>query len=75
MPVSYLNHIEQLLASVYEAGIVNSDELAQMAKDIVPGIKVIDGTEAETHTLSELYSTRSAYEYIVHADTFGIRGA
>lgn len=70
VPVSYLNHIEQLLASVYEAGIVNSDELAQMAKDIVPGIKVIDGTEAETHTLSELYSTRSAYEYIVHADTF-----
>lgn len=69
VPTAYLYHIERLLGAVYEAGIVNSEELARMAKDLVPGIRVVEGTEAESHPLSELYSTRSAYEYIMHADT------
>ena len=70
VPVSYLYHIERLLVSVYKSGIIGSEDLAQMAKELVPGIRVIEGTEAIAYPLSELYSTRSAYEYIVSADTF-----
>lgn len=70
VPTKYLYHIERLLGTVYSAGIVDSEELSQMAKDLTPGVRVVDGTEAIAHPLSELYSTRSAYEYIVHADTF-----
>ena len=40
-----------------------------MAKDRTSGIRIIEGTEAVSRQLTELYSTRSAYEYIVHADT------
>lgn len=69
VPAKYLHHIERMLGAVYEAGIVNSDELAHMAKDLVPGIRVVEGTEAEMRALARLYSTRSAYEYIMHADT------
>lgn len=69
VPAKYLHHIERMLGAVYEAGIVNSDELARMAKELVPGIRVVEGTEAEMRALARLYSTRSAYEYIMHADT------
>lgn len=69
VPAKYLYHIERMLGAVYEAGIVDSDELAHMAKDLVPGIRVVEGTEAEMRALARLYSTRSAYEYIMHADT------
>lgn len=69
VPAKYLHHIERMLGAVYEAGIVDSDELARMAKDLVPGIRVVEGTEAEMRALARLYSTRSAYEYIMHADT------
>ena len=62
-------HVIDLLAKVYAAGIVESDELAQMAQQRTPGVKVVDGTEAQPRMLGELFSTRSAYEYIVHADT------
>lgn len=69
VPAKYLHHIERMLGAVYEAGIANSDELARMAKELVPGIRVVEGTEAEMRALARLYSTRSAYEYIMHADT------
>lgn len=70
VPVNYLYHIERLLTSVYSVGIVDSEELANMARDLTPGIKVVEGTEAISHPLQSLYSTRSAYEYVVYADTF-----
>lgn len=69
VPLRCLSHIERLLAAVYEAGIVPSADLSQMAKDRVTGIRVVEGTEALSRSLTELYSTRSAYEYIVHSDS------
>lgn len=69
VPLRCLSHVERLLAAVYEAGIVPSADLSQMAKDRVTGIRVVEGTEALSHSLTELYSTRSAYEYIVHSDS------
>lgn len=70
VPISYLYHIERLLVTVYKAGIIGSEDLAQMAKELIPSVRVVEGTEAIAYPLSELYSTRSAYEYIVNADTF-----
>lgn len=69
VPQRCLLHVERLLAAVYEAGIVPSADLSQMAKDRVTGIRVVEGTEALSRSLTELYSTRSAYEYIVHSDS------
>lgn len=63
------DHIEHQLLDVYRAGIVSSAELSQMAKDLTTGIKIVEGTEAMSRPLGELYSTRSAYEHVMAADT------
>ena len=69
VPLNCLSHIEKLIEKVYDAGIAPSLELAQMAKERTSGIRIVEGTEALSRPITELYSTRSAYEYIVHADT------
>lgn len=69
VPVRCLNHVDKMLRGVYDAGIVPSADLSQMAKERTPGVRVVEGTEAVTRPITELYSTRSAYEYIVYADT------
>lgn len=69
VPAGYLPHIERLLLTVYKAGIVAPDQLAKMAGERTPGIRIVEGTEAISRPLTELYSTRSAYEYVMHADT------
>lgn len=69
VPAHCLNHVDKMLRGVYEAGMVPSTDLSQMAKERTPGVRVVEGTEAVTRPITELYSTRSAYEYIVYADT------
>ncbi len=69
VPARCLNHVDKMLRGVYDAGIVPSADLSQMAKERTPGVRVVEGTEAVTRPITELYSTRSAYEYIVYADT------
>lgn len=69
VPAHCLNHVDKMLRGVYEAGMVPSADLSQMAKERTPGVRVVEGTEAVTRLITELYSTRSAYEYIVYADT------
>lgn len=69
VPARCLNHVDKMLRGVYDAGIVPSADLSQMAKERTPGVRVVEGTEAVTRLITELYSTRSAYEYIVYADT------
>ena len=64
-----LHHVQTLLEKVYAAGILESDKLSQMAQSRTSAIRVVEGTEAKTRQLGELYSIRSAYEYIVNADT------
>lgn len=69
VPAHCLNHVDKMLRGVYEAGMVPSADLSQMAKERTPGVRVVEGTEAVTRPITELCSTRSAYEYIVYADT------
>ena len=69
VPARYLPHIEQKLSEVYSAGIVAAEQLSKMAQELTPGIRLVQGTEAISRPLGELYSTRSAYELIMHADT------
>lgn len=69
VPAHCLNHVDKMLRGVYEAGMVPSADLSQMAKERTSGVRVVEGTEAVTRPITELYSTRSAYEYIVYADT------
>ena len=69
VPSNYMNQIERMLKSVYKTGVLTSEEISRMAKDQIPAIQILEGTEAITRPLSEFYSRRSAYEYVVNADT------
>lgn len=69
LPAGAASHVAEMLMKVYEAGIVESTELSRMATDRVQGIRVVEGTSAVSRPIGSLYSTRAAYEYIVHSDT------
>ncbi len=69
VPAACVQHVARLMETVYEGGIVEGDELAEMARQRVAGIRVLEGKEARPVQLGGLYSTRSAYEYIVQNDT------
>lgn len=69
VPYNTILHIDALLSAVYQSGVLLPGEMAQMAKERTPGIRIIKGTEASVRALSELYSTRSGYEHIMYADT------
>ena len=69
VPTRCLPHIEKLLRAVYDAGILPSADLSHMAKERIVGIRVVEGTEAMSRPITELYSTRSAYEYIMYSDS------
>ncbi len=69
MTARLFQHVSQMLNAVYQAGIVPSSDLSTMAKERTAGVRVVEGTEAVSRQLASLYSTRSAYEYIMYADT------
>lgn len=69
VPQACLMHVERELWRVYQAGIVPSDQLADMMRHSVTGIRLVEGREALARTLAEVYSTRSAYESIMLSDT------
>ena len=69
VPHACLMHVERELWRVYQAGIVPSDQLADMMRHSVTGIRLVEGREALARTLAAVYSTRSAYESIMLSDT------
>ena len=69
VPASYLPHLVEMLRQVYEAGVMSTADLASLAAAGAPGISVVVGQAATQRPVGELFSTRSAYEYIMHADT------
>lgn len=66
---SYWEHVERLLKGVYAKGVIDSEEMGELAKEGVSGIRIVEGSEAVSCDLAGIYSTRSAYEYILNADT------
>lgn len=69
VPLAYLPHLINMLEKVYAVGVVSPAELSKLVAGKTPGIRVVEGQEAVHKETAELYSTRSAYEYIMHADT------
>ena len=64
---SYISHISALLDTVYSRGILPSDDSSP--DEASDGVLVVKGNEAVYVPAARLFTTRSAYEYIIHADT------
>lgn len=66
VPPHYLTYIENKLKEVYQHGIVSMEDYDVLVKDSVKGIRVFTQNEATTHRLEDLFSIKSAYEYVTN---------
>lgn len=69
LPATYLQHITQLLTRVYTAGVLSPDRFSELSGYHASTVLIVLNQEAIPRPVAELYSTRSAYEYIMSADT------
>ena len=65
--VAYLPRLVELLQEVYDRGIISADALARIKKSGV-GIRVLRGKQAGLREPDDVFTPRSAYEYIIEAD-------
>lgn len=70
---SYMHFIERNLRKVYEKGIVTSGLLPQLNKDSIYSIQIVSKNVSILQSTGEIYSTKRAYEQIIHADTVHFR--
>lgn len=69
IPAYYLPHLVEMLNHVYKAGILTPEDYSALLEKKAEGIRIVSGQAASGRAMSEVFSTRSAYEYIMHADT------
>lgn len=69
MPANVVKLIASRLRDIYTAGVVRSEELRAMNDSSVSAIRVVSGREAKSRRLGEIFSTRTAYGYIINGDS------
>ena len=69
VPPAYAVHVAKLLNQVYERGIVSNEAMTELTRNNLKGVRIISGTEAVQRGADDIFTTRSAYEYIMSADT------
>ncbi|MBR1547248.1 MAG: HDIG domain-containing protein [Prevotella sp.] len=64
LPQGYVRIISNRLHSLYQQGIMEQKEYAELRSDSAQGIRVIDGKEASSVSIQEVYSAKTAYEQL-----------
>lgn len=65
VPRNYVDHALKLLGEVYETGIVDNRGYKLIGSKDSVNIRVVKGKQASTRTSAGLYSTRTAYQYMM----------
>ncbi len=71
LPAGYLSIIIDRLHRLYQAGIINTPEYNNIAKDSTNMVRVVNGKRAESHQINCIYSTMSAYEMFFNDEILG----
>lgn len=71
LPAGYLSIIIDRLHRLYQAGIINTPEYNNIAKDSTNMVRIVNGKRAESHQINCIYSTMSAYEMIFNDEILG----
>ena len=71
LPAGYLSIIIDRLHRLYQAGIINTPEYNNIAKDSTNMVRVVNGKRATSHQINCIYSTMSAYEMIFNDEILG----
>lgn len=69
MPEKLHTALSHRLQEIYAAGVVNVEDLHAMADSSITSVRIVKGTEAVSRSLHDIFSIRTAYEYLLHADT------
>lgn len=67
----YLPRLTAMMREVYNRGVIDASELERLAEAGTPGIRIVRGQESSSVPLSEFFTTRTAYENIMHKETAG----
>ena len=65
----YLQHIEKKLKEVYGAGILSSEDMETLRRDSTRSIMTVSDKMARQQSTGRLFTVKSAYHYILTADT------
>lgn len=65
----YVRHIMQLLDTVYSRGVLSMEEYDSLVKDKKYVVKVVEERAGRNEATKSLFTQRTAYEYIMNADT------
>jgi len=63
---SYMQYIERSLVQLYKAGIASYQELDDLKKEERKRINLIDNNIAQARYVSDLFTVRTAYEFILN---------
>ena len=64
LPMEYYSILAKRLHKLYQAGIMNTPEYNNIARDSANMVRVISGKDVKSTQVSSLYSTMTAYEQI-----------
>ncbi len=66
---TYAKHVAAMLDTVYARGVMSPEEYSKVKSDGRSALRLVRGNTAVSVPLSEVFTTRSAYEYIMGRDS------
>ncbi|WP_321425545.1 HDIG domain-containing metalloprotein [uncultured Bacteroides sp.] len=69
LPASYFQHVNVVLKQIYKAGVIPSSEMTNLKKGRVKSVMLAKEMMASAKPASELFTIKTAYEYLLNADT------
>ena len=73
VPPTYAKYVMGCLKNVYEKGIIESEDYTLLLDSNIMNLRIVSGTMSQLKPVKELYTTRSAYMYIVLGDSVNFR--
>lgn len=68
LPARYHRHIIEKLNKVYQSGILSSRDMDSLKQEKTKGVLVSVQMEAREHRLKDMFTQKSAYEYLMHEE-------
>lgn len=67
--VEYVKHMENELRTLYQTGIISSEDKNKLRQNNVHSLMVVEKNTAVQRTIDEVFTVKEAYEQLLNADT------
>lgn len=71
VPEKYANYVIKQLGLVYNTGVMSPSQMSDLVSHRYQNVHIVEGQDAVTQSTSAIYTTRTAYETIMGADSAG----